>query len=93
MCSQTTDKSGKAGMKCPVCGKMICAKKDMVCNSLCPMTGNKIDPEKVPTELTRMWKGKKVGFCCAGCPAQWDKLSDKQKQKKLDAAMEPAEDK
>jgi hypothetical protein len=48
--------------------------------------GNPIDAESVPAELTREWKGVKVGFCCAGCPPAWDKLSDQEKLAKLAAA-------
>ena len=58
-----------------------------VVNSRCPIMGSKIDPAKVPANLTRSFHGKKVGFCCAGCPAQWDKLSDAAKAKKLHAVM------
>ena len=42
-----------------------------------------IDPAKVSSKLTRMYKGQKVAFCCAGCPATWDKLTDADKQTKL----------
>ena len=53
-------------------------------NDRCPIMGGKIDPANVPDALTREFKGQKVGFCCGGCPAAWDKLSDAQKQAKLD---------
>ena len=52
-------------------------------NNVCPIMGTKIDPAKVPENLTRTWKGQKVGFCCAGCPVTWDKLSDTDKDAKL----------
>jgi hypothetical protein len=62
-----------------------------VVNAVCPIMGTQLDPDKVPGSLTRQWRGKTVGFCCAGCPAAWDKLSDEEKQQKLAAAMaEPA---
>ena len=78
-------------VKCQMRGKMMgTAKMHKVVNSRCPMTGNKIDPKNVPANLTTEWKGKKIGFCCPGCPPQWDKLSNKHKQQKLDAAMKPA---
>jgi hypothetical protein len=55
-------------------------------NRRCPiMTGSAIDPDKVPPELTREFKGQKVAFCCPSCLTAWDKLSDKEKQDKLDA--------
>ncbi len=52
-------------------------------NTRCPIMGSKLNWTKVTTSLTREYKGKKVGFCCAGCPKQWDKLSDAQKDAKL----------
>jgi hypothetical protein len=38
----------------------------------------------VPATLTREFKGQKVAFCCGGCPAAWDKLTDEQRRAKLD---------
>ena len=52
-------------------------------NVTCPMMGSTIDPKKVTPELVRLHKGKKVAFCCGGCPVAWDKLSDAQKDAKL----------
>jgi hypothetical protein len=52
-------------------------------NTACPIMGTPIDPDKVPSHLSREFRGQKVAFCCPGCPAQWDKLSDSQKQAKL----------
>jgi hypothetical protein len=64
------------------------AGKTVACvNGACPITGNPIDPAKVPVSLTRDFKGQKVGFCCGGCPGPWDKLTDEQKTAKLAAAM------
>ena len=60
--------------------------KGKIVNARCPMMGTKLDPSKVTASLTRTHKGKKVGFCCGGCPIAWDKLSDQQKQEKLDKA-------
>ncbi len=56
-------------------------------NGTCPMMGNPIDPAKVPVSLTRDFGGQKIGFCCAGCPDSWDKLTDEEKTAKLAAAM------
>lgn len=55
-----------------------------VVNNRCPIMGSSIDPENVPEELTREYQGRKIGFCCGGCPRAWDRLSDEQKQAKLD---------
>ena len=61
-----------------------------VVNAKCPIRGEAIDPAKVPEDLVRTYKGQKVGFCCAGCPEAWDKLTDAQKDAKLQAAMAKA---
>lgn len=61
--------------------------KGQVVNARCPMMGTALDPEKVSKNLTRTFKGRTVGFCCHGCPAAWDKLSDDDKADKLRAAM------
>jgi len=49
--------------------------------------GTTIDPANVSDSLTRTHKGNKVAFCCAGCPATWDKLSDAEKDAKLAKVM------
>ena len=54
-----------------------------IANNLCPIMGSKLDPSKVPAGLTRAFEGKKIGFCCKGCPVKWDKLSDAQRKEKL----------
>ena len=58
-------------------------------NGKCPMMGNKFDRAKVAADLVREFAGQKIGFCCAGCPEKWDKLSDVEKTGKLAAAMAP----
>ena len=60
-----------------------------VVNDKCPMTGKALDRQKVPTDLRREFKGKLVGFCCKDCPPAWDKLTDEDKQAKLDKVMPP----
>jgi len=53
-------------------------------NTHCPiMDGPKLDLASVPASLTRTHKGKKVAFCCGGCPAAWDKLPEAEKDAKL----------
>ena len=61
-----------------------------IVNAVCPMMGSKLDPAKVPSNLTRQFKGRQIGFCCAGCPAAWDKLTDDDKVKKLHASIPKA---
>jgi hypothetical protein len=58
-------------------------------NVRCPIMKGEIDPAKVTDATTRVFNGQKVAFCCAGCPEKWDKLSDKEKQAKLDAVKAP----
>ena len=69
-------------------------KQNMVVNSRCPITGlTIIDPVNIPANRTRMYKEKMIGFCTAACPAKWDALSDEEKDKKLEEAIEtPAEE-
>jgi len=56
-----------------------------VVNATCPIMGTTLDPENVPAELTRVRKGRTVGFCCPECLAAWDKLTDAEKGAKLKA--------
>jgi len=73
-----------ADEKCPLCGKTMAAQPKVV-NSTCPIMGGKVDRYSVPDNLTRQFEGKNVGFCCANCPAAWDKLSKADKEAKLKA--------
>ncbi len=57
--------------------------KPQFANNRCLIMGSPIIPEKVTKNLIRDYKGRKVAFCCAGCPSTWDKLTDAQKQVKL----------
>ncbi len=61
-------------------------------NERCPIMGTRIDPEKVPAELTRVYGQGKVAFCCGGCPAQWARLTAAEKAAKLkEVAAMPAQ--
>jgi hypothetical protein len=56
-------------------------------NARCPIMGSPIKPGKAyPANLVRDYQGKKVAFCCGGCPVAWDKLSEAQKDAKLQKA-------
>jgi hypothetical protein len=55
-------------------------------NTKCPIMGMAIDAAKAPAAQTREFKGQKVAFCSADCPAKWDALSDEEKAVKLAAA-------
>lgn len=61
-------------------------EKVKVVNSTCPITGGEIDSNNVPEELTRVFHDQTVGFCCSGCPENWDKLSESQKEQKLESS-------
>jgi hypothetical protein len=79
-CCPTVGPKGADGpTTAPADGKIV--------NARCPIMGGKLDRENVPASLTRTFAGQKVGFCCGGCPAKWDKLSDEEKTAKLKAAM------
>jgi Cu(I)/Ag(I) efflux system membrane fusion protein len=61
-----------------------------IVNARCPIMDSPIDPTNITAELVRVWDDKRIGFCCAGCPEMWDKLSDAEKRTKLTAAMRDA---
>jgi len=63
--------------------------KPQFANNRCPIMNSPIKTEKVAKSLIRDYKGQKIAFCCAGCPAAWDKLSEARKQAKL-AKVKPA---
>lgn len=52
-------------------------------NYRCPIMGSPIKMDTVNENLIRLYNGRKVAFCCASCPAEWDKLSDADKQAKV----------
>ena len=58
-----------------------------VVNVRCPIMGSPIDPFDVADDLVRVWSGRRVGFCCAGCPEMWDELDEAQKESKLADAL------
>jgi len=57
--------------------------KPKFANTVCPIMGAPINPNKVAANLVREYQGQKVAFCCAGCPAAWDQLSEADKTAKL----------
>jgi len=40
------------------------------------------------SKYTSTYNGKTIGFCCSGCKAQWDKMSDADKAAQF-AKMKP----
>jgi hypothetical protein len=63
--------------------KLVALTAPAFVNTHCPIMGSQIMPDDVTPNLIREYKGQKVAFCCGGCPGQWDKLSDKEKEAKL----------
>ncbi len=57
--------------------------KSKFANASCPIMGSPINPDKVGKSLIRDYKGEKIAFCCGGCPGQWDKLTNAEKEAKL----------
>lgn len=55
--------------------KSVVKKADTkkIWNAVCPVMGNKVNP-KAPTVE---YKGKIIGFCCAGCDATFKKDPEK----------------
>jgi hypothetical protein len=45
-------------------------------NDTCPVTQQAVDPN-APTVV---YNGSTIGFCCPGCIAGWNKMSDEQKK-------------
>ncbi len=82
--SSTPSATGVGASGSPGADGSRAQSRDLV-NSRCPIMGSAIKPESVTANLTRDYKGQKIGFCCAGCPSAWDKLTDAQKQAKLSA--------
>ena len=63
--------------------------KPTFANDRCPIMGSPIMPDKIANDLIRDYKGRKIAFCCAGCPAQWDKLTDAGRDAKLAKVLAP----
>ena len=53
----------------------------VLANTVCPIMGDAVDEK-----LTTIWNGKTIGFCCAECLPEWNKLSDDEKSEKLASA-------
>lgn len=58
-------------------------------NVNCPISGEKIQPANVPPGLVRQFKGCSVAFSSEANVQQWDKLSDQERQQKLDKVLAP----
>jgi len=59
-----------------------------VVNAFCAvMDEHPVGTDKAPymalPENVRTYRGKKVGFCCDDCPAQWDAMTDADRDASL----------
>jgi hypothetical protein len=52
-----------------------------------PISGERIQPANVPPGLVRQFKGSNVVFNSEAAAQQWDKLSDQDKQQKLNKVL------
>jgi|KBSSwiStaDraftv2_1062776.scaffolds.fasta_scaffold200134_3 hypothetical protein len=50
-----------------------------VVNTICPIAGDDFARHEMPADLTREWKGTKIGFCCEHCVPKFDKLTTAEK--------------
>lgn len=64
---KTETKQTKEKTKTETTVKKAAAKK--IWNEVCPVMGNKVNPKSPTVE----YKGKVIGFCCAGCDAKFKK--------------------
>lgn len=53
-------------------------------NTVCPLKGEPVDEN-----VTVVWNGQTVGFCCEDCRDAWEKLTDDERAEKL-AALDNA---
>jgi YHS domain-containing protein len=63
------------------------AKPAASINTICPVSGDKISGQP---QFMRQFKGRNVAFCSQFCTEQWDRLSDQEKQEKLDKVLSPS---
>lgn len=73
------DKVAMTGDKAACCEGTKAAAAGATANSMCVLNPTEHVSEGVMTE----YKGTKVGFCCNGCVAKFNKMSDADKTAKL----------
>jgi hypothetical protein len=63
-----------------------------VVNAYCPVAGDHPVGERgrkeTTADLTRIWHGQRIGFCCDGCPGAWDDMSEADRSAALGAALD-----
>jgi hypothetical protein len=74
----------------PEPAKAVKAEKQVeIVNATCPLMGTPMG-KTAPENMTRMFKGQRVGFCCEMCLKNWDAMNDADRDAKLKAALKPA---
>jgi hypothetical protein len=58
--------------------------KVSVVNTKCPVAGGAYNPSG--KGVARAYKGSEIGFCCGGCAARFDAMSDMEKDNILNLA-------
>jgi len=61
-------------------------KQVEITNPKCPVM-NTIMEKTAPENMTRIYKGHRIGFCCKVCLGKWDKMSDADREPLYKAAM------
>ena len=89
-CAATDGSGGMHQHAAAVDSKTATVVPSDIINTKCPIMGGAIDPAKVPASLTRPYKGKTVAFCCPMCLPAWDKLTDAEKDAKLEVVTKDA---
>lgn len=64
------------------------AKLVPIVNPTCPVMGTVME-KTAPENMTRMFKGQRVGFCCEVCLKKWDAMNDAERDVAFKEAMKP----
>ena len=59
-----------------------------IANPTCPTMGSAMETT-APEKMTRMYKGRRIGFCCKMCLKKWDAMSNVEKEPLVREAMQP----
>jgi len=59
-----------------------------IVNTHCPLMGTPLG-KSIPEKMTRLYEGKRIGFCCTKCLKDWDAMNDKEKKATYEKALKP----
>lgn len=87
--STTSSSAASSSGGCCGGGSASCAPANPAscANATCPISGDKISGQP---QFVRSFKGKSIAFCAQFCADQWDRLSDQERQEKLDKVLSPS---